>query len=70
MDYTEFFQLYDEVFDQGGNIRACGRSACRALIKVCKEIWNDGYWGDEKTGKIEAVAIRQKYREIMSGEEA
>lgn len=42
MDYTEFFQLYDEVFDQGGNIRADGRSTCRALIKVCKELWPDG----------------------------
>ncbi len=50
---------YNEVFDAQGNIRACGREACIALIEECKKVESYIYFGDVKTGHMQIEAIKQ-----------
>lgn len=57
MDKLEM--AYNKVFDAQGNVRACGREACIALIEECQKIESYIYFGDVKTGRMQVEAIKQ-----------
>ncbi len=42
--------VYDEVFDENSNVRACGREKCLELIEICSELDPFNYYGDRKRG--------------------
>lgn len=43
-------EAYEAVFDEDGNIKACGRAACIRLIEACQEKDQKTYFGDKDTG--------------------
>lgn len=45
-----FSIVYNEVFDDYGNVKACGREKCIELIEICSEINPYNYYGDSKQG--------------------
>ena len=38
MSKGKFLKLFDEVFDQEGNIKPCGREICAKLIKLAERV--------------------------------
>lgn len=42
--------VYSEVFDEQGNVKACGREKCIELIEICSELDPFNYYGDSKQG--------------------
>lgn len=42
--------VYSEVFDEQGNVKACGREKCLELIEICSELDPFNYYGDSKLG--------------------
>lgn len=42
--------VYSEVFDEQGNVKACGREKCLELIEICSELDPFNYYGDSKQG--------------------
>lgn len=52
-------KAYGKVFDAQGNVRACGREACIALIEECEKIESYTYFGDVKTGRMDIGAIKR-----------
>ena len=42
--------VYSEVFDEQGNVKACGREKCIELIEICSELDPFNYYGDSKLG--------------------
>lgn len=42
--------VYSEVFDEHGNVKACGREKCLELIEICSELDPFNYYGDSKQG--------------------
>lgn len=55
--------VYDEVFDENGNVKACGREKCLELIEICSEIDPFNYYGDSKQGFLnEANIFKLRWR--------
>lgn len=53
-----FLGLYDLVFDENGNIKACGREVCKELIVLANQIEKNVKHGDETTGMMEVDTIK------------
>lgn len=49
--------VYKEVFDEHGNVKACGREKCLELIEICSELDPFNYYGDSKKGFLNEVNI-------------
>lgn len=60
MDKDKFISLYKICFDDNGNIKACGRQACKNLL----EFLNDDKYGDIKTYRLNIEEVNKLYREI------
>lgn len=61
----KFVEKYNRVFDSDGNIKACGRYACMALITACEEITGrKGDFGDPETGYTKPEAIKALYKTL------
>jgi hypothetical protein len=58
-------KLYERVFDNEGNIKACGREACKELILACEAKTGEvGKYGDSETGWMNPDAIKALYSTI------
>lgn len=55
-------ELYEKVFDTNGDIKACGRDACKKLIKACQEIQPNVDFGNVDTGMMHVENIKNLYR--------
>ena len=51
--------VYDEVFDEHGNVKACGREKCLELIEICAELDPFNYYGDSKQGFLDEENIKK-----------
>ena len=51
---------YNIVFDEEGNVKACGRDACKELIRLCEEYTGikDKY-GNFETGVMNIEEIKE-----------
>lgn len=50
---------YDIVFDNDGNIKACGRIECRNLIRMCENYTGSlGKYGNAETGFMNVEEIK------------
>lgn len=63
---NELISKYNKVFDEEGNIRACGRENCKALIKAIHAV-SDKIVGDEKTGIMRIDILKEEYKNIIKG---
>ena len=48
----EFLEVYDEVFDENGNVKLCGREKCFQLIKLADKVEKGVSHGNLKTGHM------------------
>lgn len=56
-----FIEQYNRVFDENGQVKACGREECKNLINMCKlEAPNEDF-GNPLTGMMNVENI-QKFR--------
>ena len=53
---------YNRVFDENGDVRLCGRDACRALMLKMEECFPDEKFGNVDTGFIDILKVRRFYR--------
>ena len=54
------FELYRNVFNEDGTVKACGREACKKLIAACEEACcKDIDFGDAKTGMMNVENIQR-----------
>ena len=56
-----FINQYNKVFDEQGNVKACGREACMDLINMCKVQEPSTDFGNPLTGMMNVENI-QKFR--------
>jgi hypothetical protein len=59
-----FKDLYNEVIDSEGNVRACGRDKCILLMDLAKSIRVHGDFGDRRTGRINIDNIKKLHNEL------
>ena len=55
---VEFEALYKECFNEDGSVKACGRDACKKLIKFLNRNSTDRY-GDEEKGYMNVTLINE-----------
>jgi hypothetical protein len=51
-------ELYNEVFDENGNVKLCGREKCKELIMACNLKWPDIDFGDLTSGFMNIEKIK------------
>lgn len=51
-------ELYNEVFDENGNVQLCGREKCKELIMACQLVWPDIDFGDLNSGFMNVDKIK------------
>lgn len=59
MNYQEFLQAYDAVFDDIGCIKPCGREMTQRLIRAALSIEPYGNFGDLRTGYMNVEEIKK-----------
>ena len=62
---SELTRLYNEVFDENGNVKACGRQSCISLIKYMQNYTADNL-GDQITGFMNVDAIKSNYEKLST----
>ena len=55
---TRFFKLYDAVFDENGEVKACGRQTCQEIILLSDQIEHGVKHGDPYTCFMDVDAIK------------
>lgn len=61
----EFFKLYHQVFDENGEIKACGRDTCFALIVVADEVEPGISHGDTHHNRVYPERMHSLYKKLM-----
>lgn len=65
-DKKELKSLYEKVFDESGEVKACGRDACKSLILKIHELTGHSFSvGDEETGMMYVTKLKNTY-ELMT----
>lgn len=59
MNYQEFLQAYDAVFDETGCIKPCGRETTQRLIRAALSMKPYGKFGDLQTGYMNVEEIKK-----------
>lgn len=57
---------YNKVFDENGNIKACGRENCKDLIKAIHAV-SDKIVGDEEMGIMRVDILKKEYKKLVKG---
>lgn len=65
MQTFEIKRLYNVVFDLDGNVRACGRDACKRLIEAISSE-SDLNVGNAETGVMNVDVLKSEYNRLMS----
>lgn len=60
-----FIEIYQKVFDEAGNTRACGRTVCKQLIQLAQQLDPNNNYGDLATGFIEIQNMHKLYTDII-----
>ena len=68
MDKTEFNEKYNNVFNDNGTIKNCGREKCKDLIIACMVLSknNSNYFGNPDTGMMNVPNIQQFKNGLLS----
>ena len=68
MSYKEIKNLkaaYNAVFDENGEIKACGRDACVNFISLMKK-YSSKNIGDINTGILDVDTIKSEYYRVIA----
>lgn len=63
----QFIQTFNEVFDENGNVKPCGREKCKELIAIASRIDNKTNFGDIHTGFMKVKNLKH-LKEILEYE--
>lgn len=58
-------ELFEVVFDKDGNIKSCGREACKKLILACEKIKPGVDFGNSENGFMNVENIKALYNESV-----
>lgn len=68
LDKKKFLDLYNDVFDEEGKIKAVGRERTKALIAFCKEFSPNCDFGSLTTGFMNVENIYKLYEKVQAME--
>ena len=60
----EFKNLYNEVFDNNGKVKNCGREKCKKLILICEKMDPNTIYGNKNTGFMDIDKILNLYKNL------
>lgn len=55
----EFEKTYNQVFDEHGNVKFCGRDVTRRLIHLCQQVDTNTDFGNQETGFMNVENIKR-----------
>ena len=58
-------ELFEIVFDKDGNVKNCGRDACKKLILKCEQIKPGVDFGNPENGFMNVEKIKKLYNESI-----
>ncbi len=64
---SEFLKKYNEVFNEDGSVKLCGREKCKDLIIACQvlsQTTSNGYFGNAVTGMMNVKNIQKFKKDI------
>lgn len=61
----KFFEKYDDVFDEMGNVKACGRVKRRELIHEAKKLDSGTDFGSEDEGFMNIDNIKNLHDKLI-----
>jgi hypothetical protein len=56
---------YQDVFDEKGNVKACGRTLCQRLMYTLKKFRPNAELGNLETGVMNVEVVKNVYRDIV-----
>ena len=56
---------YQAVFDENGNVKACGRTLCMNLMYTLKKFRPDAELGNFATGVMNVEVVKNVYQDII-----
>lgn len=68
LDKKKFLDLYNDVFDEDGKIKAVGREHTKALIEFCKSYSPNYDFGNLATGFMNVENIHKLYEKVQAME--
>lgn len=60
----KFFEQYNKVFDENGNVKACGREECKKLMLICGQIKPNVDYGVLEDGFMNTNSIKSLANEF------
>ena len=64
-ELQELKEAYKAVFDENGEIKACGRACTTHLIRTIKKYTNENV-GDEGTGRMAVETLKSVYQRLTA----
>jgi hypothetical protein len=65
---VSFIDVYNEVFDEQGQVKACGRAKCKELIHEAKKLDPNTNFGSENNGYMNKKNIKELYKREKSND--
>ena len=63
---SKFIKLYNEVIDNNGNVKVCGRDKCKELIEISDKIDKNTYYGNINTGMLNIEALKTLHNKVVN----
>ncbi len=61
----EIMNLYNQVFDENGNIKLCGRETCKQLMLALNEIFKTVKFGDMDSGFLYIDVVKEYINRLI-----
>lgn len=65
LDLALFEAAYNDVFDENGTMKACGRDICTKLIIAANNIGDEEY-GDLDFGRLDIDAVKRLHNKLFT----
>ena len=65
LDLALFEAAYNEVFDENGEMKACGRDVCMKLIVAANNVGDEEY-GDLDFGRLDVDAVKRLHNKLFT----
>ena len=65
LDLALFEAAYNDVFDENGIMKACGRDVCMKLIVAANNIGDEEY-GDLDFGRLDIDAVKRLHNKLFT----
>lgn len=59
MNKERILKIYEEVFEENGDIKSCGREKCKELILEMTKVYSNVNFGNKETGFMHIENIKK-----------